>query len=355
MKLFTTPPDSICILRLSAIGDTLNVIPLVNAIHTQWPTTKITWIIGASEYSLLKEIYPQINFIVFNKKDGFKGYLKIWKKLRHLKFTALLHLQTALRANILTLGIRAQVKLGFDKVRCSDMQSLFTNYKVCSPKNPHVVAGFMQFAASLGIDDITPKWNIGFSQSELNTVINKFNLPDSFFILAPSASKSYKNWTLQGYKDIVSHALGLNIPVVLTGSPSPAELKLCGAIAADFKGQIINLAGKTSLYEMLIVIKLAKCALSADSAPAHMASLLNTPVVGLYAHHDPLRVGPYNYLKYIVSAHAQLALSATGKERANLNWRYRVKDPAAMSYISSKEVIIMLNHVFKKVNLISEK
>lgn len=84
----------------------------------------------------------------------------MWSLLRHRRFDALLHMQSALRASLLTLGIKADKTLGFDQQRAGDGQSLFTNVKVPSPQSPHVLDGFMAFAAELGIHDLTPRWNI---------------------------------------------------------------------------------------------------------------------------------------------------------------------------------------------------
>ena len=63
-------PNSICILRLSAIGDVLHALPIVGTIQHAWPDTTITWVIGKLEYSLLGDI-PGIEFIVFDKSKWF--------------------------------------------------------------------------------------------------------------------------------------------------------------------------------------------------------------------------------------------------------------------------------------------
>ena len=69
MSIFSSAPESICILRLSAIGDVCNTVPMIQAIQRQWPTTKITWIIGKLEYSLVSDL-PNIKFILFESKEG---------------------------------------------------------------------------------------------------------------------------------------------------------------------------------------------------------------------------------------------------------------------------------------------
>jgi heptosyltransferase I len=82
-----------------------------------------------------------------------------------------------------------------------------------------------------------------------------------------------------------------------------------------------------------------------------------TPVIGLYAHHNPARTGPYNYQDYVVSAYEEAIQAETGKPSSELSWRARVKDKAAMQRISTKQVIAMFDHVVEteKLALVSAK
>ncbi|MEZ8321736.1 glycosyltransferase family 9 protein, partial [Vibrio splendidus] len=84
MSLFSTAPQSLCILRLSAIGDVCHAISVVQAIQKQWPETKITWITGKIEAMLIGDL-PGIEVIVFDKKQGFKGMRELWRQLSDRK------------------------------------------------------------------------------------------------------------------------------------------------------------------------------------------------------------------------------------------------------------------------------
>ena len=105
MPLFQTPPSSICILRLSAIGDCCHALALVRVIQRAWPETRITWVTGKIEATLFADL-PGVEVIPFDKSKGWRGYRDLWRTLKGRKFDALLHLQAALRASIATLGIR---------------------------------------------------------------------------------------------------------------------------------------------------------------------------------------------------------------------------------------------------------
>src|ERR1700722_1173962 len=72
MSNLSERPKSLCILRLSAIGDTCHVVPLVRTLQQVWPTTELTWIIGRAE-SRLMSVLPGVEFITIDKHDGLKA------------------------------------------------------------------------------------------------------------------------------------------------------------------------------------------------------------------------------------------------------------------------------------------
>ncbi|WP_063660079.1 glycosyltransferase family 9 protein [Aliivibrio fischeri] len=343
MPLFTSAPNSLCILRLSAIGDVCNTIAAIQMIQKQWPETKITWITGKLEAHLIGDL-PNINVVVFDKKLGWKGYTQLWKTLKNERFDALLHMQYALRASVATLGIKAKYKLGFDKERSNDFQTLFTNYKVPSPQKPHVLDGLIAFVKELGVNTTNPTWDIptssednAWASSQLSDVNNK-NL-----VIVPAASKAYKNWNAQGYADVIHHAQSKGWTITLAGSPAQAEIDLAANIESLLNAPVKNLVGKSSLKEMLALLKQANLVIAPDTGPAHMANAVNTPIIGLYAHHNPDRTCPYQYRDYVVTVYDEAIKAETGKDKSELSWRTRVQDKQAMNRIRSEQVIAMFD------------
>lgn len=351
MALFDTAPQSLCILRLSAIGDVCNTIATVQAIQKQWPTTKITWITGALEAKLLESI-DGVELIVFDKKQGWRAYQQLWAKLKGRRFDALLHMQYAFRASIATLGIKARYKLGFDAKRSQDFQTLFTNVKVPSPDKPHVLDGLMAFASQIGIKDITPKWQLRYTEQDASWANNHLDTSNRNLVLVPGASKSYKNWHATGYSELIQHAQNKGWNIILAGSPAKVETDLAQQVVQLCQGKITNLVGQSSLMQMLALLDKCDLVIAPDTGPAHMANAMNTPVIGLYAHHNPQRTGPYQYLDYVVSVWQQAIEEQTGQSIEQLSWRSRVKDKQAMNRITSDQVITMFDLVCEKESLL---
>lgn len=335
---FSRPPTSICILRLSAIGDVCNAIASVQAIQREWPLTHITWVVGKAESALLQAV-DNIEVIPVDKKQGWRGYLQLYRTLRGRKFDALLHMQTAFRASLASLLIKAPLRLGFDSTRTGDNQHWFINTPVPSPTSTHVLDGFMQFAAALGVKNLQPTWTLTIPAQDIAWA-TPYKTDKPLLIIAPASSKAYKNWTVAGYAALARHAAARNVDVILTGGPAPAEEQLSSKICQLAEDAIThNLTGKTSLLQMLALLQQADIVCSPDSGPAHMANALGRPVLGIYAHHNPQRTGPYGWQQYIVSNYAQNITAQTGKTIEQLPWRSRVKDPLAMQQIDASEVL----------------
>src|SRR5574337_484487 len=91
-------PVSVCILRLSAVGDVSHTLPVVRSLQNAWPDTRFTWIIGKLEATLLGDI-PGIEFIIFDKSQGWKAHAQLRRSLRRRQFDLLLHMQLSLRAS----------------------------------------------------------------------------------------------------------------------------------------------------------------------------------------------------------------------------------------------------------------
>ncbi len=350
MALFASAPNSLCILRLSAIGDVCNTVAAIQAIQRFWPNTSITWITGKLEAKLIEDL-PGVQVIVFDKGLGLKAYTQLWRQLKGQRFDALLHMQYALRASVATLGIKAKYKLGFDAKRSQDFQTLFTNVKVPSPSEPHVLDGLLAFGRSLGVTDMTPQWHIPFSEQDTAWANQQLDTDKRNLIVVPAASKAYKNWTATGYAQVITHAQKQGFHVILAGSPAQVELDLAQAIESQLDTTVLNLVGKSSLKQMLALLALADLVIAPDTGPAHMANAVNTPVLGLYAHHNPQRTGPYQYRQYVVSAYEEAIKAEYNKPIKQLDWRTRVKDKHAMQRIQPEQVISMFDKMRNDFNL----
>ncbi|MGR6980658.1 glycosyltransferase family 9 protein [Testudinibacter sp. P27/CKL/0425] len=336
--LFTTAPKKLCVLRLSAIGDVCNAIAMVQQIQRHYPDCESTWIVGKTEAQIVS-VLPNIKTIVFDKKQGWHGVLAIWKKLRNERFDALLNMQTALRASLLSLGIKAKYKIGFGKKRAREGQWLFTNHKISEPSKPHVLDGFLAFAAEIGVPPSAPSWDIPLSDSDRQFAAGLLDPQRQNLLICPCSSKAEKDWTVEGYAAVVRYAAQRNINVILAGSPAAREVAVAAEIEQKCGVAVQNVVGKTSLLQLIALIGKVDLLISPDSGPAHMATTQGTPVIGLYAIHNPLRTAPYNNLANVVSVYEQNIQAQYGKPSSELPWATRAKGKDLMQQIQVEDVI----------------
>lgn len=343
MLSFSTPPKHICVLRLSAIGDICHTLPIIRTIQSHWPQTKITWIIGKAEYSLIKDI-SEIDFIIFDKTKGFKEYLKIRTQLKQINFDVLLHMQMSLRSSIASLMIKAKIKVGFDRQRAKDGQWLFTNNKIEHQPQQHVMNSLFGFSDFLGITDHKITWDIPIEDKDHLSAKKLLGNISKYILISPCSSKAYRNWNAAGYAAVTDYIKEkYHYDVVLTGGPSAIEQHYADEIIKLCKHKPLNLIGETNLKELLSIIEGAKCMISPDSGPAHMATAMATPVIGLYATTNPDRARPYLSSNWVVNRYPDAIYKKYHKQVNDVAWGTRVRDEWAMNLITIEDVTKMMD------------
>ncbi len=349
MMFNDSPPESICVVRLSHIGDTCHALAVVRAIQDAWPETLLTWIIGKAEAGLMADI-PNIEFIIFDKGKGRAAYRDLKARLRGNRFDVALCLHASMRANRIYRMIETPVRLGFDYKRARDLQWLFTNQRIEARENEHVLDGMMGFARYLGVPRRGLRWDIPLSPAHRDFARQYADGSRPVMIISPCSTqraRNFRNWSAENYAAAANHAQQkFGCKVILTGGPSKLEKDYGIRIANLCNPDIANLIGKTSLKELLAVIDAGDVLICPDSGPAHMATAVGTPVIGLYATSNPDRSGPYLSHELTVNVYPDAAGRFLGKTVDQLRWGQRVRDPGAMDLIRLRDVNAKIDDVF---------
>jgi heptosyltransferase I len=344
--LFATPPSSICILRLSALGDVCHVLPVVRTLQDSWPSTQITWVLGKLEHKLLGHI-PGIEFIVFDKNAGVRAYRDLRSRLRGRRFDALLHMQVALRASIASLMVPARHRLGFDRARAREGQWLFTDAQIEARTREHVLDSLFGFAERLGVTTRSMRWDIPLPDSALTYAHEA--IPDAArptMVLSPCSSHELRNWGVARYAALADHAVQRHgMEVLLCGGRSPLELEYGAQIEQEMQQPCRNLIGRDTLLELLATLRRATVLVSPDSGPAHMATTVGTPVIGLYAATNPERSGPYYSRRWCVDRYDRAASRFLNRSAEHLSWTEKIEMPGVMDLIEVDDAIEKLDEL----------
>jgi heptosyltransferase I len=344
-----TPPKSLCILRLSAIGDITHTLPVLRTLQHYWPETAITWIIGKTEATLVDHING-VEFVVFDKTKGLPAYRELGRLLKGRGFDLLLHMQVSFRASLCSLAVRAPIRLGFDRGRAKNLQWLFTNARIAAIPRQHVLDGFLEFTKALGLEPAILRWNLPIPEAARDFASNQ--MPDGKKFLAINACTSnrirnFRNWSIDSYAAVIDHAHARHgLHTVLTGGPTTEEKEYAAAISAATRHPVLNLVGKTTLKQLAAVLARAKVVIAPDTGPAHIANVVGTPVIGLFATSNPERTGPYLCRAISVNRYPDAVQAQFGKTPEDIPWGKRVRTPGAMDLITVEEVTGQLDKVF---------
>ncbi|MGH8378939.1 MAG: glycosyltransferase family 9 protein [Gammaproteobacteria bacterium] len=342
-------PASVCILRLSAVGDVCHTLPVVRSLRAAWPETRFTWIIGKLEASLVGDI-PGIEFIIFDKSRGLDAYRGLRRSLRGSQFNLLLHMQMSLRASLASVfAVRAPLKLGFDKQRAHDWQWLFTNRRIPYKPRQHVMDSFFGFAEACGVTQRVLHWDIPIP-SEVEAFARDI-IPDNSqtLIISPCANarfRNFRNWRVERYAEVADYAADkLGLRVILSGGPSDVEREYGKQIETAARNKPLNLIGRTNLKQLLALLARATVLISPDSGPVHMGTAAGTPVIGLYASTNPDRAGPYLSQRWRVNRYPDALRKFNRQEPDTAPWGTRVRDPLAMDLIHVADVTSKLDEL----------
>ncbi len=340
---------TLCILRLSALGDATHVLPLIRTLQKNLPDLKITWILGVGEAKLMHGL-ENVELIAFNKKSGLKGVKQLAQQLSGRRFDVLLQMQLALRANLISAVIPAKRRIGYDKQRAKEGHGLFINERIVH-KHHHVLDVFGLFAEALGFSQTEVVWNIPVSEQDHIWASEQWPAGKPCLLISACSSHALRNWLPKRYADVANYAQSKGWQVVLCGGLSQLERNMGDAILAAMPIPAIDLIGKDTLKQLLALLARADLLLTPDSGPAHIANAMGTKVLGLFACTDGTRSGPYSDNRYMVNHYPEAALAFMHKPAEQLAWGKRVEFPGVMEMIRTEEVIALFNQYCADMNL----
>jgi heptosyltransferase I len=338
MTQLPQPPQSICIFRLSALGDATHVLPVIRQLQNHWPETSITWIVGKLENRLMAGL-TGVELIVFDKRGGWTAIQSLREQLHKRHFDILLQMQVAARANLLSRLVHAPVRLGWNRSRSRDFHHWFINQQVAEVPQQHQVEGFLEFTKALGLPASPPVWNLPVSEEARIWASTWIKRGRPNIVISPCSSHPLRNWKAENYAEIADFAtqqLGANI--ILSGGPSKLETDMGDAIEQQMHHECTNLVAKDTLEQSKALLQATDLLISPDSGPVHIANALGTPVLGLYAATWAKRSGPYNSLEWCVDSFPEAALQFRGKNAEELRWGTRIEVPGVMDLVTTDQV-----------------
>lgn len=299
----------ILIVKPSSLGDVVHSLPFLNAVKACFPKAEIHWVIARGLEGLL-ECHPMVDrLIIINKDmwkklsrsmDTIKELRQLFKDIRDEQYDLAVDLQGLFRSGLITMATRAPVRVGFAEAR--EGSNIFYNVKVKCGKEIHAVDRYMKIAGALGCDEkdiIFPFPLCGGKMGGIEDI--KRDIKD-YAVIVPGARWETKIWDAGNFGRIASL---LPIRSIVIGSMSDMET---AEKVVQFSGEkAVSLAGRTSLRELIGLMRDAKLVISNDSGPMHIAAGFHVPVVAIFGPTSPVRTGPYGKGHAVITSHLKCA------------------------------------------------
>ena len=332
-------PLSLCLLRLSALGDVTHVVPLVRTLQKAWPRLQLDWIIDKAGQKLLEGLEGVV-FHAYDKRSGLAGMRALRRQLPVEGFDALLQMQVALRANVLSAFIPARRRIGYDRARSRDLHGLFINERIPDRPGIHVLDAIGSFCEPLGLKQTEVVWNLPVPEAAREWARAQWADDGTpTLVISPCSSHARRNWYPERYAAVADHAAAKGWRIVLCGGRSELERSTTDAIVAAMKAPALDLVGKDTLKQLPALLARADLVMTPDSGPMHIANAMGSKVLGLHAASNPARSGPYSDRRFCVDRYDDAARKYLRKPASELKWGTKIEFDGVMELIETRDAI----------------
>lgn len=296
-----TPADALCgvdfstvtrvlVVKPSSMGDVIHTLPAVNALKQAFPHLEITWVVNPEWAALLTD-NPDLAGVVEFPRRHLGGPMA---PVRFSRWAQLLHrpkppevaldFQGLLRSALISRFSHARHIVGLRDAR--EMSGWFYDYKADTRECLHAVDRYLELAQACGVQVNRSALVTPLPEGDAMDLPDGAEFPESPIMIHPYSRGEGKSMTaaqLQRLVDRLSPA-----PVVLIGKCDDEES--C-AIKGD--DRVHNLLNRTTIPQLIHLLRRAGIVISVDSGPMHLAAALGRPLLSIHTWSDPRKVGPY--------------------------------------------------------------
>ena len=317
----------ILLIKLSAVGDVVHTIPVLNKLRRRYPSAQLDWLITPAIAELLRH-HPAISNIIEFEREAwsapwrlapFASYARLARKLRAANYDLIVDMHGQFRTAVLTFATGAPARIGFDRPRARVWDAsprkfpeqarkhawqgaregswmAYTHHIPVPTLDLHAVDRYLNVGPILGLDCEPADFSFPVPQSAVSrveTLLAQHGVDRAdIVIMAPGTIWETKYWGSDRFAKVAGHFLSKGFAVILIGSQR--ERVVCEKVAALAPGAI-DLAGMTALSELAALIRRSAISITNDSGPMHLAVALDRPVVSIFGPTDPVWIGPYQH------------------------------------------------------------
>lgn len=285
-------PARLLVLKPSSLGDIVHTLPAVAALRAKFPEAHLTWMVNP-EWAPLLDGNPHLDeILIFPRADfhGLPGWLRFGRWRRRLKQQTppdlILDFQGLLRTALVARAFRGVPVYGLSDAR----EGARLAQSMTVPVHPaaHAVERYLALAAATGAALPGPP---GFALPEGDCPSE--TIPATPFIVFHPFSRG-RGKSLSA-ETVTAFCRAVDFPVVLVGRT--------GLEVPALPPNVTNLLNRTSLTELLWILRRAAFVVSVDSGPMHLAAAVTSRLLAIHTWSDPCQVGPYRPGAHVWKAH----------------------------------------------------
>jgi heptosyltransferase-1 len=315
----------ILLIKMSAMGDVVQTIPLWNKLRRRYPSARLDWLATPAVTELLQHNPAVSNVIQFFRNEWatpwrltpFVSSARLVAMLRAAEYDLVLDLQGQLRSAVFAFASGAPVRIGFDKPRADVWKAsprkipdearkhawqgaregswlAYTHHIAVPTLDVHPVERYLSVGPLLGLDDDAPDFSFPIPHEasiRIDALLDYYGIAKTKLIaIAPGTNWETKAWRTDAFAEVARNFMQKSCAVIFIGSDR--ERAVCEEVARLAPGAV-NLAGETTLSELAALIRCASICVTNDSGPLHLAVALDRPVVSIFGPTDPVWAGPY--------------------------------------------------------------
>ena len=266
---------------MGALGDVVRGMYLVDALKDAEPDSHVTWLVEPACRGILK-LHPRIDdIVVFERSRGLAGVVALRRELARRSFDVTLDLQRHAKSGFFSWLSRSPRRIGFHRRDAKEGNWIWNTDSVeahgeCISKIDH----YFLFLKKLGIP-APRRLSSGLEGVTLDTLDASWvaELRRPYLACILGSSWDSKDWPEEGYRGLLE-SLGEATVVLLSDKTKVAMAERLVGVAT--RAKVVNLAGQTSLAELVAVLGGARVCIGPDSGPGHIAGALGTPHVTLF-------------------------------------------------------------------------
>lgn len=338
----TTAPQNIIVRMPNWIGDFVMGTPVLKDLRTHFPDANLTVMCQKSHAALLDQNPDVDDLLTFQPQSGWVHSYRpdILESLRVGHYDLGVLLTHSLSSAWWFWSGNVRNRIGYAK----HGRSLLLNRAVPYPKEEtlHHVDMYKRLLVPLGIPPSKTAPYLYVSQERLDAaaaLLTQYGWNGKSQLIGVNPGAAYgsaKCWLPERFRELTEKLLDqTDASIVYFGDLNTEAL--VQEITHNMPSRVINLAGKTSLKELVALIAFCNVLLTNDSGPMHIAAAVETMPLALFGSTNPMQTSPYGMGEVIWK---QVSCSPCYQRRCPIDFR-------CMKEISVQEVLSRLLHLLK--------